>query len=239
MIQPLLDRLQQFSLISPTFQRAEATDVLARHGVESWFLYSYDEWKKRWHVWRGLLWAINNIDHKGRILETGCGCGWNLFWLAANGFESLTGIDINTSAIAAGNELAQGAGIPVRLRSDNALNPASLQEAPFHLLLALNWTYHVPEFALAQFLDRYRELLIPGGVVLLDTVEKSFGTHPKSCFLTSDWSKPESERRPSEYVHRFTLRDIREISASCGFRVAAYYTRWGTIPRSIYMLRRE
>ncbi|KAB0664863.1 methyltransferase domain-containing protein [Oryzomonas japonica] len=239
MIQRFIDRLKQLPLREPSLRRPEIVSVLAHHGVEPWFLYAYDEWRSRWHVWRGLLWAIKNVEHGGNVLETGCGCGWNLFWLAANGFGSLTGLDINAAAVVAGNELAQGTGFPVRLRCDNALDPGSLADGPFHLILALNWTYHVPEFELGRFLERYGGLLVPGGVLLLDTIEKSFNAHPNNRYLTSDWGKPEWEMRPSEYLHRFSQGEVREIAASRGYQIEATYSRKGTIPRSLYILRRS
>lgn len=238
MIRQLIDRLKQLPLREPSLNRSELASVLAKHRVEPWFLYAYDEWRSRWHVWRGLLWAIKNVEHGGNVLETGCGCGWNLLWLAANGFISLTGFDINAAAVSAGNELAQGTGFPVRLRCDNALNPGSLSEGPFHMILALNWTYHVTEFDLGRFLECYGRLLVPGGVVVLDTVAKSFNVNPQSHYLTSDWDKPEEERRPSEYLHRFTMEEVRELAVSCGYHIEANFSRRGTIPRSLYILRR-
>ena len=238
MIQPLLDRLQQMPMTAPSFRRADAAHVLARHGVDPWFLYAYEMWRSRWHVWRGILWATMNLDRKGGVLETGCGCGWNLFWLAANGFGHLGGIDVDTAAVAAGNELSRHSGYRVVLRADNALEPASLGDASFSLILALNWTYHVPAFRLDSFLQRYHNHLLPGGVLLIDAIDDTFSANPDSRYLTSDWDKLVMERRPSEYIHRFTLHEVSEIAGSSGYRVVKIFGRRGEIPRTLFILRR-
>ena len=239
MMRKLLDRLKQLPLKAPAMDNFQVAKVLASHNVEPWFLYAFEEWKNRWHVWRGLVWAMKHIERDGKVLETGCGCGWNLLWLAANGFNSLTGFDIDASAIAAGRELSQTAQYPLRLLWGDALDPGPLAEAPFRLLLALNWTYHVPSFELGCFLERYRGLLVPGGVLLLDTIKKSFNKYPKNQYLTSDWTKPQGERRPTEYLHRFNSAEVLEVATSKGFQIAKRFDRNGAIPRSVYLLRRN
>lgn len=234
----LRDRFQQLPLRKPSISTSAVAAVLSRCGAEPWFRYAFQEWRQRWHVWRGVLWTVQNLPRGIQVLETGCGCGWNLFWLAANGFTSLIGIDNDAAAIAVGNELAVTSGYPVHLSEDDALNPRQLSDGSSALILALNWTYHVPEFDLALFLQRYRMVLAVGGMILIDTIDRSFDNHPDSKYLTSDWGKPAMERRPSEYIHRFTIHDIRRIAGSCGYQVLTNYNRRGEIPRSLYVLRR-
>lgn len=228
--------MQQLDIRKPALQRSRVVSVLSEHNVEPWFLYAYDQWRCRWHIWRGIHWVIKNIRRDGKVLETGCGCGWNLFWLAANGFTSLDGIDIDVAAVTAGNELAHMANYQLRLRSGNALLPGESDDGPYHLILALNWTYHVTEFDMEQFLNNYGKCLVTGGVLLIDTVDSSFDSHLKSRFLTSDWNKPEDERRPSEYLHRCSNAEVRDIAKFCGYRIVAHFSRSGIIPRSIYAL---
>lgn len=238
MIQYCVDHIQQLGLRKPYLQRSRVISVLAEHNVESWFLYAYDEWRSRWHIWRGILWVIKNISRDGRVLETGCGCGWNLLWLAANGFTSLTGIDVDSDAIAAGNELAHEGNYSFHLRRGNALRSDEYGNTPFHLILALNWTYHVPEFDLKLFLNNSAQHLVSNGVLMIDIIDRSFDLHPKNRFLTSDWEKPENLRRQSEYLHRYKHDEIQEISESCGFRIVTFFSRQEVIPRVIYALAR-
>lgn len=230
--------MQQLPLRTPSISTSAVAAVLARHGAEPWFRYAYQGWRQRWHVWRGVLWAVQNVPRYRQVLETGCGCGWNLFWLAANGFTLLSGTDRDAAAIAAGNELAGISGYPVHLREDDALEPQRLSEGSIALILALNWTYHVPEFDLALFLRRYRTGLAGGGMLLMDTIDRSFDDHPGSKYLTSDWGKPKQERRPSEYIHRFTMHEISETAGSCGYHIVAYFSRLDEIPRALYILQR-
>lgn len=211
--------------------------MLATHGASAWFLYAFEQWKDRWHVWRSILWIVRNLSPGARILETGAGCGWNLFWLEANGFSSLVGIDIDASAVAAGNELATRQQINLRLRCDDALSPATLGDKEFDAILALNWTYHVAAFDLAFFLETYSRHLAPNGMIIMDTIDAAFNAHPDNAYLTSDWRLPESERSPSEYLHRFDDAEFRGIAASCGYCIIARFRRQGTIPRSLYVLQ--
>jgi SAM-dependent methyltransferase len=235
MIRAFLDRLRLLSLQAPPLEHSQVVMALGRHGVEPWFLYAFEQWQRRWHVWRGMIWVVKHVG-AGAVLETGCGCGWNLFWLAANGFGPLSGIDLDAAAIAAGNELSGTAGLPLQLCCDNALDPETLKDRQFHLILALNWTYHVPGFDLGLFLERYRRHLGPGGLLLLDVVDRAYDEVPNSRYLTSDWARPVGERRPSEYLHRYYSKEVREIAASRGYRVAASFHRGGAIPRSVYLL---
>lgn len=233
----LLDRLRQLTLRKPHLIASSVSEILEKHKVSLWFYYAFIQWRHRWHVWRSILWIVRNLSPGARILETGAGCGWNLFWLEANGFSSLVGIDIDASAVAAGNDLVTRHQNRLNLRCDDALSPTTLGDQVFDVILALNWTYHVPAFDLTRFLQTYTCHLVPNGVIVMDLIDASFNAHPDNAYLTSDWKRPKSERAPSEYLHRFDEAGFQCIAASCGYCIIASFRRHGTIPRSLYVLQ--
>jgi len=240
MLRKLRDRAIYLTLNRPNLDQVLVRQILERHQVQEWFWYSYTSWKDRWHVWWPVWWSIRHIPHHSPVLETGCGCGWNLLWLAANNFSRLYGFDIDTAAVAAGNEVAQSADMEVSLWCDDALYPEKLPlQGGFKLILALNWTYHVPVFDLSSFLTSYATSLAPGGRLIIDVIEKSYDSVPNNRYLTSDWTKPKVLRRPSEYIHRYSALDMKEAAISSGFQIETFFHRCETIPRTLYILRHK
>lgn len=237
-VQSIFDRVRLLRLREPGLDPVAVGRILNRHGVHKWFFYAYTDWKTRWHVWRGIYWAIRNIPTEVKTLETGCGCGWNLLWLAANGFSALYGYDIDAAAVAAGRELAAGCGLPIVLWQDDGLAPHR-EEGDFGLILALNWTYHVAEFGLSSFLTTFSSFLADGGCLIIDVIDKGYDRYPLNAYLTSDWEKPEKERRGTEYLHRYSSQEVYHLAASCGYQVVFAQTRAEVIPRSLFILRKR
>jgi SAM-dependent methyltransferase len=214
-------------------------DAVARHGAQQWFLYAHARWSQRGHVWWPSLWLARHLRQSSAILETGCGCGLNLLWFAQLGYRHLYGCDIDDTAIRAGRELFGKRGASAHLWLDDCLSPRRLPPMRFDAILALNWTYHAAEFDLARFLPVYRAHLHSAGYLAMDFVDSEYDTVRNSRYLTSDWSKPEGERRPTEYHKRYSEATITECAKAHGFRVVRHQRlvdKTSSVPRRIAIL---
>lgn len=207
--------------------------VLARHGVQPWFLYSIEKRHERWDNCLGYAWLAEHAPKDGPILDVGSGPGVNLQWLARAGRKALLGCDLDPKAVAAGNELAVATGAPIRLFADDGRTFAAAPEQRYAGIAATNWIQLVPDFDLDAFLDRATSLLAPGGALLLDYVDESYSNEPRHRWLTSDWNKPESERRESEYRTRFSPTVLVDTLRRRGFAVDRHWRVDGPIPRGV------
>lgn len=218
--------------------KEQVGEILSRHGVDPWYSYALTERWRRWHVWKPSAWLVKTFGAPVRVFETGCGCGYNLFWFGRAGSRELYGSDRDEQVIAVGREMAALANVPCKLWVDDALQPESVVEKN-DAVLALNWTYHAPGFDLDSFLATYRRMLNRGGWLLIDLIDRSFDRIPNNQFLTSDWQRPVDERRPSEYLHRYEKDEAQAAFRAGGFRVLKVFTRHETVPRNAYVLIRE
>ena len=214
--------------------------VIKKHNAQPWFVYALKDRKNRRHVWSPSLWLAARLKSHDRILETGCGCGLNLMWFAQNGFKNLLGSDNDPLAIAAGQEICSKMNFPIQLYLDNGLNPKINIEKPFHCIFALNWTYHVAEFEILNLCKIYSRLIDHGGYVAIDVIDESYNHYQNNEFLTSDWNKVLSERKPSEYIKRYSELDIRNAADQCGLKIV--YTEKppqnSFVPRAVYILQK-
>lgn len=207
--------------------------VLARHEVQPWFLYSIEKRHERWDNCLGYAWLAEHAPKDGPVLDIGSGPGVNLQWLHRAGRTELLGCDLDPKAVAAGNELAAATGAPIRLWTDDGRTFAAAPARKYAGLAATNWIQLVPGFDLDTFLDRATEVLAPGGALLLDYVDESYANEPRHRWLTSDWNKPESERRESEYRTRFSPTVLQDALRRRGFVVERHWRVDGPIPRGV------
>jgi SAM-dependent methyltransferase len=185
--------------------RDRVRQIVEAHGAQSWFLYAFEERHTRWDLWESGFWVLHHLPRWSRVLETGCGCGLNLIWLGQQHFTDLHGFDLDPKAIAAGEELCREAGVPAR------------------------------GFDLAAFAECYQRRLAPGGSLLFDAIDRSYDLVPNNQYLTSDWHKPEAQRRPSEYRSRFSEGDVRDAVERAGMTLIHRIHRPGGAPRVIYV----
>jgi SAM-dependent methyltransferase len=214
-------------------------EAVERHGAHPWFIYAFEGFGDRWHVWGGSRWLARHLPARARILETGCGCALNLIWLGQHGFHDLHGTDIEPRAIAVGRDLCAAAGIPATLRVDDGLKPTRLDEQYYDAILALNWTYHVEGFDLASFLKTYKRALKPRGNFVIDIIDQSYNDIPNNRYLTSDWAKPEDQRRPTEYKVRYSAAEVEKAVDAAGLCLVQLMSRPQAVvaPRKIAIIR--
>jgi glycosyltransferase involved in cell wall biosynthesis/2-polyprenyl-3-methyl-5-hydroxy-6-metoxy-1,4-benzoquinol methylase len=210
--------------------------VVERHGTQPWHAYSADRRPERWDLTEPYAWIAEHFAPDARVLDVACGIGQNLLWLAQQGFERLLGFDLDAAAVAAGRELAAGAG--VRLWVDDGLAPLGLPAHRFEVITALNWTSLVEGFELHSFVAAWAERLSPGGVLVLDAIDRRFDLHEMQRWLTSDWGKPEAQRRPSEYRNRFARAEVEAAAAAAGLAVEVVFSRRQEVPKAVFVLRK-
>jgi glycosyltransferase involved in cell wall biosynthesis/SAM-dependent methyltransferase len=212
--------------------------AIDRCGAQPWFKYIFRERAARWDVWRPCVWIAERYPADVPVLSVGCGAGFNLFWLAEQGFTNLWGFDIDPTAIDAAREISREAGLAATLWVDDGLKPRHLPARKFAVIEALNWTHLLDHFSLASLLETYLPYLADDGVFIVDTIDTSFNQHPDSAFCTHDWSKPIAERRPSEYQTRLSEAQVREIFAARGFTLESRMQEAQAIAKAVYVARR-
>jgi SAM-dependent methyltransferase len=122
-----------------------------------------DHW---WYVARrkiifdwALLWA-GRFD-RPRILDIGCGTGFNVEFLHAHGFDRVFGLDLSTDAL----EFCRSRRLTSLVRGDATLAP--FRAGVFDMILALDLIEHVEDDVTA--LQGLAQLLSPGGVLIVFT----------------------------------------------------------------------
>ncbi|MGD0813047.1 MAG: glycosyltransferase [Verrucomicrobiota bacterium] len=213
--------------------------ALDRHGVEPWFKYAFRERASRWDCWRPCEWIARHFPKGAPVLSLGTGVGYNLFWLAQHGFSELHGLDVNASAIAAGQDIAREAGLPVRLWVDDALKPARLPAKKFAVIEALIWVCAQDKFPLEGLLDRYMPHLASDGVFIVDIIDATYNLSPLNQYHTADWGKPVAQRRPSEYKHRFSEAQVRQIFEAKGMTLTAVMRESTGTPKAVYVASQQ
>jgi cyclopropane fatty-acyl-phospholipid synthase-like methyltransferase len=153
-----------------------------------------------------------------KILELGCGCGWNLLWLAQNGFSSLTGIDIDESVLGAMDDFADVAGIQIRGLKKDIFSVAGGREK-YDVIFSLNSVRLDARFDPESFLEESSLILNSGGIIIIDVIDVAYNDIPNNRYHTSDWDKPEGERRPSEHINRFSEQEVIVAARKTRFRL--------------------
>lgn len=221
--------------------------------AQEWFIYAHKDWDKRYHVKRPLAWIADHVSNQSRILETGCGVGINLLWLYEQGFSNLAGLDHDPSAIAAAHEIAEKSGYDISYDVDDGIDPASLSGRVFEVIIALNWLYHVPGLDLKNLLARYHSFLSADGYLIFDCVDSSYNRTRNNEFNTSDWKKPCTQRRPSEYTIRFSRSQVRNMCSEVDLEVVHVFSKrelikrlansvlrkYAIVPRNVFVVQRR
>ena len=215
--------------------------IVDRNNAQPWFKYAHFSRMERWIVWESSFWLAWRLSSTARILETGCGCALNLIWFGQQGFRSLYGFDKDQTAVAAAKDLCAAISMPATLWEDDGMRPSHLPQEQYDAIIALNWVYHDPGFDLAEFLRFYRSCLTPKGYLVLDVMDAAFNQMPNNEYCTQDVGKPESERRPTEYVNRYSRQQVLKSAEVTGLRVLDTLIRshpGAHAPKHVYILGR-
>jgi 2-polyprenyl-3-methyl-5-hydroxy-6-metoxy-1,4-benzoquinol methylase len=103
------------------------------------------------------------IDHNQSILDVGCGTGLITNILALRYFSTFTGIDFSSSADWAKQFIINNNIPNVEMVHADFFNYIPQQQ--FNVIIAQSFLTHVADYKLA--IERFKELLLPGGVAIL------------------------------------------------------------------------
>lgn len=215
------------------------SSTLTKHGVEPWFDYVLRERSSRWDILEPSKLLAKQLPKSAQILEAGCGCGFNLIWLAQRGFVNMAGFDIVPNNIFAAKELALKAGAKVDFWVDDGLKPAHCNGRRFDAVLALNWVHLLDVLDLDAFFRQYGMITKKGGLLVIDMIDLCYSQIPNNMYHTSDWALPEHERRTTEYRIRHSCEQMRAMAASCEWRLVQVFERAQKVPKKVYVFLNE
>jgi SAM-dependent methyltransferase len=111
------------------------------------------------------------LEPENSVLDFGCGWGRvTRFFLRDVKPENLVGIDIDEPALVAARETNRWC----RFARCGVLPPTDLDDASLDLVYAWSVFSHLSEEAHLQWLEEFRRILRPGGVLLLSTLPRKF-----------------------------------------------------------------
>ncbi len=210
----------------------------ARHGIEAWHPYAASERFRLSHVTEACDWIADHLPRSARIHELGCGIGLNLFWLAQQGFTQLAGSDLLPAHVQAGSEIATECGMVIVFTVDDGIIPRGIAVTSTDALLALNWLYLPESFDIEAWFHRCAAVLVPGGHLVFDLIDGTFGQHPMRAWRTADWNAPVEHRRPSEYLRIHDQADVARAAAAAGFSLVSVRVADAPPCKAVYVLRR-
>lgn len=215
-------------------------ELIDKHQCHRWFFYAqYQERKEYWNSTTASFFLASKLPSAAKILETGCGPALNLLWFYQHGFRNLYGVDIEEKAINVGKDLMASMNVQMTLWKDNFTSPSKpLPVEKVDGILALNWVYLDPNFRLESFLEYCHDKLDPEGYIAIDLIDSSYNTMPNNQYLSSDWSKPEAERKPTEYKIRYSESEVQKIAEARSFSIVLNQTKPATIPKRLYIFKK-
>jgi SAM-dependent methyltransferase len=207
---------------------------IERAGAHPWHINAIVYRGNRGEVCSAMDWIVRNIPRDRTIVETACGAGGNLIWLAQQGFTDLTGTDHLAPEIAAAKNLASLAQQNVTFEVFEGFVPA---QGRVDVLLSLNSIYYAP-LDMALFLKACRDRLASGGYLIFDMVDASFNAVPNNEYWTDDWHLPPSMRRPTQYQLRMSIDELAEHAKATGYWLVETLPGGKLPPRYVAVLQR-
>lgn len=232
---------------SPDLPRGPVRRILKRSGLgfgpdgtPSWWYASWDLRRNdQDDLTKGVLrYLLDHVSRDARVLGTGCGTGWMLFWLAQKGFRRIDGFDVLPNVVDAARRIAALGRLEVKVWQADGFAPALTES--YDLILALYWVYsawagnyeNTPrsgedrEKLLSDLLAPYAVRLNPGGLMILELID-----------AISDLREPPSDLYPI----RHSSEQVERCAAAHGLAVERrmFNSNHGHLPRMAYFLRKR
>lgn len=148
----------------------------------------------------------------GRLLDIGCSCGYFLEVAAAHGFD-VRGVEFSRSAVAAASPA-------IRPRIFEGTLERMPTEGSFDVVSAFDLIEHVPDPR--AFLRRCRQLLKPGGTIVLTTPDAG---HFLRHVMRARWPM----LQPMQHLFLFSRGSFATLLQSEGFADVAIRTAYKTL----------
>ena len=207
-----------------------------KHNVPQEFVTDASERLNKKELAAAMGWIFAHIPYNANICELGSGIGNNLFWLTEHGYTNLTGIDSNKNALAVAHDMANLLKTSWALKHNNILELHNIPKQT-QVVLAMNCLSLLPEFNLKNFLKQLSLQLSDNIYIILDLINDAFNYKYNNEYNSADWNlSQDQEKRPSEYKHRFSTKEVDEIADQCGFIVTTTIPIFQNIPRYVYVL---
>ena len=139
------------------------------------------------------------LARDSRVLDFGCGWGRVIrFFLRDVAPGNLVGVDIDERAVSA----ARATNRWCRFVRSEVLPPSCFDDESFDLVYAYSVFSHLSEEAHLRWLEEFKRVLAPGGVVLLTTLGRSFIERSSTwagdqrADFTADWQRIAGESIP-------------------------------------------
>jgi SAM-dependent methyltransferase len=170
----------------------------------------------RFSILRSKLLSVMDLllRDEGRILDVGCGFGlFAAYFGQTQPRRRIVGVDPSRRRIELARRLSERLGLLEHRFVEGDVRDAPLQ-GPFDAIYVLDVMHHLPEADQRPVLERLRDLLVPGGMLLMKdiTTEPRFGllfTHALDRLMVG-WKPPLSYRHHREWG---------SLLAHLGFRV--------------------
>ena len=192
-------------------------------------------WRR--HVCIACGWIADHCPRGVSIFEPGCGAGSNLLWLASRGFQTISGADIDSTALNLCRALQKEMGLSFPVFQDDGMQP-KYPTQPQDVILSVNWLYHIPHASLGIFFEKYLPYLKHDGVVICDIIDSAYNNEIDNNCHSEDVAKPQHERRPTEYTFRMSQLEVSETAAQYGLHILRHARIYAIPQRRVYMLSR-
>lgn len=209
--------------------------IIKKHNAQEWFVYAYNDFTQRAHAFLPYLWIKENVSKDKSILATGCGAGDMLYMLYMLYYDKLSAYDYDEKAIAAAKEISKSIDAPINFFVEDGRHPNLTQN--YDVIIGINWIYHCPEYSLENFLKLHRPYLNNKGLFIFDTIDTAFNNLANNKFSTQDWDKPIEQRRPSEYLYRYSKDDIEKLAQKYNLNILYHHYIDGAVPHAVYVLQ--
>ena len=215
------------SLVDPILEYYQVQDILRTN---------YRERAAHWEIWRPSIWIVRHFPSTAKILEMGCGVGFNLMWLAEHGMDNLYGFDIDIAAISAGVEICEKKSLPVQLWSPKEFYLDDLPLKYFSVIIAWNRSMHTLGLRLDQFIDFYLNHLEKNGVFMFEVINPAYNHVSKNQLLIPGANKSKDTLESIDYRISISEADVQHIVWSRGLRVIKVFHEKKVTLRKIFVV---
>lgn len=204
------------------------------YAAQQWYKYAYKEFENRKHCYLAYKWINENICKDSKILEVACGVGGMLYQLHQDGFNHLTGYDVDGKAINAAKGLVNSTNAKIELYIDNAVNPKVA--ARYDVIVWVNGMYHLLDYSLDKFYEKHMPMINNNGYVLFDMIDIKYNDVPQNEYRTDCWDS-DGEKFPSEYQIRMSKDQVIEVSRKYKAEMIDFHYIDSKVPHDVYVFK--